>query len=199
MGISERKQRQHRALRSTILRQSWHIVEKEGWEALSVRRIAEAIEYSTPVVYRHFENNEAILEVFSREGYVLLADMLRDARDTRTAPADQLMAMAAAYWDFAVRYPKHYQIMYGLGVPTCEMIKESAEIRAVSDTFKGVIRTAIASGPHPNTDACLKVTTFWSILHGLVAMSMISRPDWLERSRRTLDDATAGFVKALTT
>src|SRR3546814_16906105 len=90
MGISERKQRQLEEVRTTILEQSWKIVEEEGWEALSIRKIADAIEYSTPVVYKHFESKDAILEAFSQEGYVRLAEKLATAKASRTAPDDQI-------------------------------------------------------------------------------------------------------------
>lgn len=197
MGISERKQRQLEAVRSTILQQSWQIVEEEGWQALSIRKIADAIEYSTPVVYKHFESKDAILEAFSKEGYALLADRLLQAKAAKAAPGDRLMAIARAYWDFATAHPKHYQIMYGLGIPTCEMVREIGEVKQVSDVLHAAIEEAILAGKNPDTDSHLKATTFWSILHGLIAMTMISAPGGPEKARLTLEDAVNGFVKAL--
>src|SRR5690606_7123111 len=98
MGISERKQRQQDQIRAATLAQSWQIVEDEGGDALSIRRIAEGIEYSTPVVYKHFENKEAIRTAFSQEGYALLAARLREAKKAHERAADQLMALSNAYW-----------------------------------------------------------------------------------------------------
>ncbi|MEC3881738.1 TetR/AcrR family transcriptional regulator [Parapedobacter sp. 10938] len=197
MGISERKQRQHEEVRATILEQSWQIVEEEGWEALSIRKIADAIEYSTPVVYKHFENKDAILEAFSREGYARLAAILTAAKASRTSPAEQLEAISEAYWQFAQEHPKHYQIMYGLGIPTCQMVRDIPEIRQVSELLHAAINEAIASGKNPDVDSHLKATTFWSILHGLVAMTIIAAHGGPEMARRTLDDAVQGFIKAL--
>ncbi|MGV3762064.1 TetR/AcrR family transcriptional regulator [Parapedobacter sp.] len=197
MGISERKQRQHEEVRTTILQQSWQIVEEEGWEALSIRKIADAIEYSTPMVYKHFENKDALLEAFSREGYARLADILVTAKASRTLPAEQLEAISEAYWQFAQEHPKHYQIMYGLGIPTCQMVRDIPEIRQVSDLLHATIDEAIASGKNPDIDGHLKATTFWSILHGLVAMTIISAHGGPEMARRTLNDAVQGFIKAL--
>ena len=64
MGISERKQRQQEEVKLEIIRCSWEIVEEQGWANLSIRKIADAIEYSVPVVYKHFENKEAIIAHF---------------------------------------------------------------------------------------------------------------------------------------
>ena len=197
MGISERKQRQLEEVRSAILEQSWQIVEEEGWDALSIRRIAEAIEYSTPVVYKHFESKEAIRSAFSQEGYALLADRLQQAKQSYDCPTDQLTALSNAYWSFAQEHPKHYQVMYGLGIPTCDMVRESREIGEVSIIFRDTIEAAIRESKQPDADAHLKAMTFWSILHGLVAMGMISRPGDPQTAKRILEDATAGFIKAL--
>jgi len=197
MGITERRQRQLEEVRSTILQQSWQIVEEEGWEALSIRKIADAIEYSTPVVYKHFENKDAILEAFSREGYARLAGILTTAKSSRTSPSAQLEAISEAYWRFAQEHPKHYQIMYGLGIPTCQMVRDIPEIKQVADVLHTTINEAIRSGKNPDVDGHLKATTFWSILHGLVAMTMIAAPGGPEMARRTLDDAVQGFIKAL--
>jgi len=197
MGISERKQRQLEQVRAAILAQSWQIVEEEGWDALSIRRIADAIEYSTPVVYKHFESKEAIRSAFSQEGYALLADRLQQAKTLHPRPTDQLMSLSNAYWTFAEAHPKHYQIMYGLGIPTCEMVRETREIMAVSTVFHETIEAAIRESKHPDADVHLKAMTFWSILHGLVAMRMVASPGDPQTAKRILEDATAGFIKAL--
>ncbi|GGG97895.1 TetR family transcriptional regulator [Parapedobacter pyrenivorans] len=197
MGISERKHRQLEQVRTAILAQSWQIIEEEGWEALSIRRIADAIEYSTPVVYKHFESKEAIRSAFSQEGYALLANRLLKAKTACDSPTDQLMALSNTYWAFAQEHPKHYQIMYGLGIPTCEMVRETREILEVSNVFHETIEAAIQASKQPDTDVHLKAMTFWSILHGLIAMGMISGPGDPQTAKRILEDATAGFIKAL--
>lgn len=198
MGISERRERQLAEVRAAILKQSWQIVEEEGWEALSIRKIADAIEYSTPVVYKHFENKDAILEAFSQAGYAMMADSLHQAQAKHTTPSDQLRAIADAYWQFAHQHPRHYQIMYGLGMPPCEQVHQITELKQISDVINTSIEHAIRISKNPNTDVHFKTTTFWSILHGMVAMTLISAPGCPERAKRTLDDAIDGFLKALT-
>ena len=70
MGIAERKQRQKGEVKASILQAAWQLVEKEGWQALSIRKIADAIEYSVPVIYDHFANKEAILYEFVKDGFM---------------------------------------------------------------------------------------------------------------------------------
>lgn len=80
MGIVERKMRHKEEIRTGILGAAWHMVVTDGWQSLSIRKIADAIEYSIPVIYNHFENKEAILLEFSKEGYQKLALALQEAK-----------------------------------------------------------------------------------------------------------------------
>src|SRR3954470_22859415 len=120
MGIAERKQRHKDEVKKDIITAAWQLVKTDGWQALSIRKIADAIEYSVPVVYDHFENKEAILSEFNRKGFKTLADAISAAKATQTEPAKQLEAIAIAYWDFAFCNKAYYQLMFGLGMPTCE-------------------------------------------------------------------------------
>ena len=123
MGIAERKQRQKDEVRASILRAAWEVVEKEGWQALSIRKIADAIEYSVPVIYDHFQNKEAIVHEFAKEGFQMLAKKIQKAKEKSTDPAEQLKAIADAYWNFAFKNKEHYQLMYGMGMAGCEIEK----------------------------------------------------------------------------
>jgi AcrR family transcriptional regulator len=61
MGLHERRQREKESIRANILQAAFTLAKTEGWGSLSIRKIADAIEYSAPVVYDYFENKEAIL------------------------------------------------------------------------------------------------------------------------------------------
>ena len=90
MGIVERKIRQKEEVRTAILNAAWQTVTEEGWQALSIRKIAEAIEYSVPVIYDHFANKEAILYELTKQGFQLLNQQLIKARKRSTIPEKQL-------------------------------------------------------------------------------------------------------------
>src|SRR5450755_812088 len=123
MGIAERRLRQKDEVRSSILATAWQMVKQEGWQSLSIRKIADAIEYSVPVIYDHFQNKEAILMEFAKEGFHLLSKKIQVAKAKYSDPAEQLKTVASAYWNFALRNKEYYQLMYGLGMPGCEIEK----------------------------------------------------------------------------
>src|SRR4051812_47139326 len=122
MGIAERKLRQKQEVRCSILTAAWQLVKEEGWQSLSIRKIADAIEYSAPVIYDHFENKEGILFEFTRRGFRLLTEELVKAKEGSSSPETQLEAMAYCYWEFALDHKEYYQLMYGLGMPGCDMV-----------------------------------------------------------------------------
>ncbi len=122
MGITERKIRQKEEVRSSILKAAWQLVIEEGWQALSIRKIAEAIEYSVPVIYDHFANKEAILLELTKQGFQILNSELVKAKKRSANPEKQIEAMAYSYWEFAFDHKAYYQVMYGLGMPSCETV-----------------------------------------------------------------------------
>src|SRR5689334_23243881 len=123
MGITERRIREKEKVRTAILTTAWQMVKDEGWQSLSIRKIADAIEYSVPVVYDHFENKEAILLEFGKQGFELLTKKMQQAKGKSDDPRLQLKAIADAYWSFAMKNPEYYQLMFGLGIACCEAEK----------------------------------------------------------------------------
>jgi len=172
MGITDRKLRQKEEVRASILDTAWEMVVTEGWHSFSIRKIADAIEYSVPVIYSHFENKDAILLEFNRKGFRLLAEALAAAKAGHTDPADQLRAMGRAYWNFAFANKEYYQLMFGLGIPTCET---AVKIPAMGEFNRVIIDSIVAMVPQdqqPAFDPFLKYQSFWSMLHGLVSINM---------------------------
>jgi|GEM_PF-139270 len=173
MGILDRKQRQKEEVRALILDMAWQMVLTEGWHSFSIRKIADAIEYSVPVIYSHFENKDAILLEFNRKGFELLAAVLEQAKAGQPEPANQLRAMGRAYWKFAFENKEYYQLMFGLGIPTCETVSRIPAIGKFADVIIGSIIAMVPAGQKPGFDPWLKYQSFWSMLHGLVSINMI--------------------------
>lgn len=200
MGIAERKLRHKEGIRIGILEAAWQLVISDGWQSLSIRKIADAIEYSIPVIYNHFENKEAILLEFTKEGFEKLSDILKEVKLAHPDPADQLSAMGDAYWDFAFENREYYQLMFGLGIPACDTVKKVPEMQEMTSSMISAIKDALAISKNPDADYFLKFHTYWSILHGLVSIQMIEnsgggKPDITKRM--IVQDAMAGFIKSL--
>jgi len=199
MGIAERRLRQKEEVRSRILATAWQLVKEEGWQSLSIRKIADAIEYSVPVIYDHFENKEAILLEFGKEGFSLLAKRLQQAKKKSEDPGEQLRLMADAYWNFAFRNKEYYQLMFGIGIACCETEKCIPEESVFRELVMEPIKTLLAKKKNKKEiNACLKYHTFWSVMHGLISIKMMSYSEVAdELNKMVLDDAIEGFIKNL--
>lgn len=196
MGIAERKLRHKEEVRCSILRAAWALVLAEGWQALSIRKIADAIEYSVPVIYSHFENKEAILQEFLGEGFRLLNQEMQTALQAGLPPARQLEALAQTYWAFAFNHKEYYQLMYGLGMPTCETVRQVPELGRFAEILQHPLRQMLAQQGLPESSLLLKFHTFWSMLHGLVSINMVNRTACPhELHELVLQDAVRGFIK----
>jgi AcrR family transcriptional regulator len=198
MGITERRIRQKEEVRASILRAAWQVVIEEGWQALSIRKIAESIEYSAPVIYDHFENKEAILREFTKQGFGLLNNELVKAQKRSGDPEKQIEAMAYSYWEFAFDHKAYYQVMYGLGMPSCETVRQISELAEYSSLIKKPIIELIASSKNPSAEPMLKLHTFWSMLHGLISINMMGdHASQEEMNRMVLQDFISGFISGI--
>jgi AcrR family transcriptional regulator len=200
MGITDRKLRQKEEVRASILEAAWEMVVTEGWQSFSIRKIADAIEYSVPVIYSHFENKDAILLEFNRKGFRLLAEALATAKAGQTDPADQIRVMGRAYWHFAFANKEYYQLMFGLGIPTCDSVSKIPAMKDFNEVITGSI-LAMAGGKKPVFDPFLKYQSFWSMLHGLVSINMVVREDKSEHGpglpERVLEDVICSFIRGI--
>ena len=203
MGITDRKLRQKEEVRSMILDSAWKMVVTEGWPSFSIRKIADAIEYSVPVIYSHFENKDAILLEFNRKGFELLTEALAVAKAGEPDPANQIRKMGRAYWDFAFQNKEYYQLMFGLGIPTCEAVSKIPALANFSEVILGSIVAMVGSDKKPNFDPWLKYQSFWSMLHGLVSINMASfSPPGPNDHHETLpqqvlDDVMCSFIRGI--
>ena len=200
MASKERIQRQKEETRSKILTAALHIVKEEGWQALSLRKIADSIEYTAPIIYEYFTNKEAILKELTRQGYLLLCSRLVEARKKHRLPAKQLEAMWTAYWNFAFAEKVYYQVMFGVEMNCCAM--EAAlgeEDESPYDLFTEVIRHILTAKNSSQEVLCRWYFTCWSVVHGLVSINItrigIGTTD--EMNKQILKNAISGIIRSM--
>ncbi|MGH3144847.1 MAG: TetR/AcrR family transcriptional regulator [Rubrobacter sp.] len=197
MGIKERRKRERQALRGGILAAAREIASTEGWQAVTIRKIAGLIEYSPPVIYEYFGSKEEILLELMRVGYAEQLEAVQKAARATKEPDEALHRMGLAWMDFAFRSPDLYQVMYGLGgVPfsASETRKEGEKIGDVMGLF---IEEILRESGKEVRDVKGKVTQLWATAHGLVALTMVGRnPGGQQEARRLAEQATQDYIAA---
>jgi AcrR family transcriptional regulator len=111
MGITERRERQRAELRDQILSAAARIVAEEGFAALTMRKIADAIEYSPATIYLHFSSRDEIAMQLVRDGFGRLLQHLAPAIEEPDA-LERLKSIGRRYLDFSQRYPATYRLIF---------------------------------------------------------------------------------------
>jgi len=195
MGSKERIARLKEETRENILDAALEIVKEEGWQSLSMRKIADKIEYTAPIIYEYFANKEGILLELTRTGYIILGADLRTTMAATDDPAEQLEAMWISYWNFAFSNKELYRLMYGVDMVCCEMTKSMPEAESSNRLFFDVIEKLVT--PKNNTEefVCRKFYTFWSIIHGLISINLVNKGRGQEMNSLILKDAIKGIIR----
>ena len=192
MGIAERKRRGRTEREDRIIATARAIAEREGWSAVTVRRLADEIEYSQPVLYSHFKSRDAIVGAVAVEGFREIAASLRAAARGSTGRRNALEKVATAYLAFAFRHPALYEAMFVL--PTGLRFAEAdvrPELRAAFDSLAAVVAPFCA-------DVDVATETFWAALHGLTELERWGRIRPTARAERVrlVVRAFPGFRKS---
>lgn len=197
MASKDRIQRLKEETRIKILDAALQIGKAEGWQALSMRKIADIIEYTAPIIYEYFANKEAILLELTKKGYISLAKQMQVAKDSHRLPEKQLEAMWLTYWNFAFTDKELYQLMFGIEVNCCVFDNTIPESEVPANMICDAIRE-LMNITNPCEDlVCKRYYTFWSVVHGLISINLVrqSVPDGI--NEQVLKDAIGGIIRAI--
>jgi AcrR family transcriptional regulator len=198
MASKDRILRLKEETRINILDAALLIVKSEGWAALSMRKIADLIEYTAPIIYEYFDNKEAILLELTRKGYLLLSKELREAKEKHEFAGEQLEAMWIAYWNFAFANKELYQVMFGVSTNcVCEKANKLAEAELPWELFSTAIGELMQITDLDSDIICTKYYTFWSIVHGLISINILGRDSSDDINRQVLRDAITGLIRSI--
>lgn len=193
MGSKERIIRQKEETRVNILKAAREIVKDEGWQGLSMRKIADKIEYTAPIIYEYFSNKEAILQELTCKGFRILTKDLENAKAGSDNPAEQLENMWLAYWNFALENKEMYQLMYGVEMTCCAQRNTDTDAPYVLIT--NVIKELMVDeNPMPELIK-QKYFTFFSVIHGLISINIVGNGLSEQINKQILKDAINGIIR----
>ena len=196
MASKDRILRQKEETKKNILIAACQIVKTDGWQGLSMRKIADKIEYTAPIIYEYFSNKEAILQEMTKMGFVSLTKYIHEAKNSAEKPADQLEAMWMAYWNFAFADKEMYQVMFGVEVSCC--MQRVPEAEAPFLLFTSVIRE-VMKGQNPSDESVKqKYFTFFAVIHGLISINIVGNGLSDNINNQILKDAIGGIIRSLT-
>jgi AcrR family transcriptional regulator len=151
-------------LRSHILDAARVIVVRQGFDALSMRKLAEVIGYSPASLYLHFASRDAIAHALSVEGHAMLLAELH-ACDSVADTGARVKAMAHAYVAFGLTHPEVYRLIFMQNAAYADAAFGDPD--ASGETVLSLFNHALASSGSP-----AKAETVWAALHGFVSLSV---------------------------
>jgi AcrR family transcriptional regulator len=171
MGIEDRRERERAARRQLIVTTARALAEAEGWDAVTTRRLSTEIEYSQPVLYKHFAGMEQIADAVALDGFAELADVIAAAHSDAATASANLTRIANAYLDFARTNRAVYDAMFTRAT-TLRFAAEDTPPQ-LSAAFAELRRAVgrVANGQ----DADTLTEVFWAALHGLVTLGRTGR------------------------
>ncbi|MBF4583320.1 TetR/AcrR family transcriptional regulator [Curtobacterium sp. VKM Ac-2865] len=167
MATTDRRQRERSAQRDLIVASARSLAEQEGWEAVTTRRLATEIEYSQPVIYKHFASLDALVEAVALEGFAELAAAIHHARvDVGDADADPVGVVAHAYVDWAAANPSLYDAMF-IRATGLHFGAEETPPQLTDGYAELLAATSVIAG---DRDPDVLAEVLWAALHGLVLL-----------------------------
>ncbi|HET6955463.1 MAG TPA: TetR/AcrR family transcriptional regulator [Vicinamibacterales bacterium] len=115
MGIKERQERDREAVRRAILDAARELFVAEGFQNVSIRKIAERIEYSPAAIYGYFPSKDDIFFALAEEGLHLLGDpsaIWKDPKLANAAPLDQVRAIFWRLYEFSREQPQYFALIF---------------------------------------------------------------------------------------
>ena len=156
--------------RDRIIDVSRAIVENEGVEELTIRRIAETIDRTQPAIYQHFASKDAILADLALEGFSALVERLKRVSKGEKA---SLAAIANAYVRFGLERPKLYEVMF-VEPPAIAFAAGTATPMPARTAFQ-ILTMAVTQSGLPPAQVETVTEVVWAALHGLVTLTITER------------------------
>ena len=176
MGIEERKNREREEMRNLILKTAMKLFLDDGIENVSLRKIADVIEYSPASIYSYFKDKGEIVYALHDEGFEKLYKMQTSLNDISN-PLERLRQMGQIYMKFALENRDYYDLMFiakGIGDEICNGKQWGAGLRSY-DYLRNTIKECIEQEYFIEADVDAVTFVYWSLVHGMASLIIKGR------------------------
>lgn len=177
MTAKSRREREREETRRKICDAARELFAQYGYEAVTMRNIAQRIEYTPTCIYFHFADKEALFRHICREDFSQFAAEMQPVEPI-VDPLARIRALGQLYLDFARRHPNHFRLLFMTDLPE---MKDECGIPVVepsSDVYGTLVQAcqdAIDAGQvQPEfTDALTLAQTYWAGVHGVASLHLV--------------------------
>jgi len=176
VGVKERQEREREAVARAILDAARDLFVAEGYQHVSIRKIAEKIEYSPAAIYSYFPSKDDIFLALAEEGFRML--FAPGAEESAADPIDQIRAGFWRLYEFSKNHPEYFALMFiDRSVPRISQNwQRFGFVREMKLQMAAHIQTVIDAGlfpPGTNADAVFRI--LMAAIHGVAVMRLCER------------------------
>ncbi len=175
--VSARREREREEMKRLITGAARRLFVTEGYESTTIRRIAEAIEYTPGAIYSYFKDKDAILYALHQEGFLELQRRFFAAITPGKNPVEQLGQLGEAYVAFAHENPEMYHLMF-VAQATSRTLHETdawPEGKSAYESVRALVQLAIDGGWIRGGDPEVVAFALWAAAHGSVSLEICDR------------------------
>ena len=176
MGVTERKEREKQKMRASILNAAMKLFLEESYDEVSLRKIADEIEYSPATVYNYFKDKDEILYALHNVAFDKFYEELSKANNIKN-PMKRLKKLGTLYVSFAFKNPKYYDLMFIMRSPI-KNIHSEEDWKKGHESFqllKDCVADCIKEGYLKRTNADTAAFAMWSFVHGMASLIIRKR------------------------
>jgi AcrR family transcriptional regulator len=178
MGISERKEKQKLEIRKMILDASIKLFVEEGFDNVTIRKIADLIEYSPTTVYLYFKDKNEIFFHLHEMGFEKMLELNKNLESIAN-PLIRLYKMGENYIHFGMTNQEFYDIMFIQRAPM-ECLKEMGNCNwtagdSAIGTLKLLLEECMDKGFIRKAPVEVVAMTIWGVVHGMVSLAIRDR------------------------
>lgn len=192
MKSKERKDKHKKELRESILEKAAELFAKDGVQGVTIRKIAEAIDYAPPIVYEFFKNKEAVLLALKEEWSDKLFFTIQAIFNEGMPAAEALEKIVMQYYDFSQENGEFFKALMGLSVFSCN---QSSSIQMIRLILKELIENSLNKRSAVDLDDAVDMIR--GFLDGICLLSLTKRLRGEQiRTKELLKKGLDAYLKA---
>ncbi|GAB3945910.1 TetR/AcrR family transcriptional regulator [Spirosoma harenae] len=175
MGIVERKEREREEMRKLILDGAQKLFLENGYDKVSIRNIADSIEYSPATIYLYYKDKNELLFALHQRGFVKMVGEFLPLQQLAD-PFERLVEMGRSYIRFAIDNPELFDLMFIMTAPMDTLEKENwVEGDEAFGILMQTVQDCMDAGIFKQHDVQSTAMMIWSGIHGYTALFLRKR------------------------
>jgi AcrR family transcriptional regulator len=197
-------------IKNQVIDNALSIIASEGYENLSMRKLADRTGVSAKTLYNYFKSKDEIYLIMINMGFTVLKNQINNAIQNVEDPVDRVRAVCKSYLMFGLKNPHYYNIMYNMALPKYDAFIGTPLEKLADKPFKkserlreqavGIIHEVLRMiGSFPKEVAEIKMFHLWASLHGATSIYVFGNNflDWIKTDEKALDAFVEECIRSL--